>query len=60
MSDEKPRIMLVEDELHLARGICFNLEQDGYAVSHFDRGCPAWMVFRSARRCGSLIRGCRS
>ncbi|HJV64213.1 MAG TPA: response regulator transcription factor [Geomonas sp.] len=38
MSDEKPHILLVEDEIHLARGICFNLEQEGYLVSHVESG----------------------
>jgi DNA-binding response OmpR family regulator len=35
---EKPHIMLVEDEIHLARGICFNLEEEGCRVSHFATG----------------------
>ena len=38
MSEEKPHILLVEDEMHLARGICFNLETDGYRISHVERG----------------------
>ncbi len=38
MVDDKPQILLVEDEIHLARGICFNLEQDGYRVSHVESG----------------------
>jgi two-component system alkaline phosphatase synthesis response regulator PhoP len=38
MAEEKPHILLVEDEIHLARGICFNLEQDGYRVSHVESG----------------------
>lgn len=38
MHTDKPHIMLVEDEIHLARGICFNLEEEGYRVSHFDSG----------------------
>jgi len=38
MNEEKPHIMLVEDEIHLARGICFNLEEEGYRVSHFETG----------------------
>ena len=38
MNNEKSNIMLVEDEIHLARGICFNLEEDGYRVSHFESG----------------------
>jgi DNA-binding response OmpR family regulator len=27
-----PRILIVEDEAHLARGLCFNLEADGHEV----------------------------
>jgi DNA-binding response OmpR family regulator len=38
MSTDKPHIMLVEDEIHLARGICFNLEQEGCRISHFESG----------------------
>lgn len=38
MAEEKPHILLVEDEIHLARGICFNLEQEGYRVSHVETG----------------------
>jgi two-component system alkaline phosphatase synthesis response regulator PhoP len=38
MAEEKPHILLVEDEIHLARGICFNLEQDGFRVSHLESG----------------------
>jgi len=38
MNSEKPHIMLVEDEIHLARGICFNLEEDGCRISHFETG----------------------
>ncbi|GAB4296593.1 MAG: response regulator transcription factor [Desulfuromonadia bacterium] len=35
---ESPLILLVEDELHLARGICFNLEMEGFRVRHLERG----------------------
>jgi DNA-binding response OmpR family regulator len=38
MFEERPHILLVEDEIHLARGICFNLEQDGFRVSHLENG----------------------
>jgi DNA-binding response OmpR family regulator len=38
MTTEKPSIMLVEDEIHLARGICFNLEEEGFRISHFESG----------------------
>jgi DNA-binding response OmpR family regulator len=35
---DKPNILLVEDEIHLARGICFNLEQEDCRVSHVESG----------------------
>jgi DNA-binding response OmpR family regulator len=35
---DKPHILLVEDEIHLARGICFNLEQEECRVSHVESG----------------------
>lgn len=30
----KPRILLVEDEPHIAQGLVFNLEEEGYSVAH--------------------------
>ena len=33
-----PSILLVEDEEHLARGLRFNLEAEGYRVDVFERG----------------------
>ena len=41
MTQEKPHILLVEDEIHLARGICFNLEQEECRVSHVESGDAA-------------------
>jgi DNA-binding response OmpR family regulator len=38
VSEDKPHILLVEDEINLARGICFNLEQENYRVSHVESG----------------------
>jgi len=38
MSEDRPHILLVEDELHLARGMTFNLEEEGYRVSHAATG----------------------
>lgn len=32
------RILLVEDETHIARGLIFNLEQEGYEVTHVTTG----------------------
>lgn len=40
-----PRILLVEDELHIARGVVFNLEQEGYQVYHFEQGEAALAAF---------------
>jgi len=33
-----PTILLVEDELHIAQGIIFNLEEEGYRVLHAESG----------------------
>src|SRR5512138_3133099 len=38
MGSEKPHILLVEDEIHLARRICYNLELEEYRVSHVESG----------------------
>jgi DNA-binding response OmpR family regulator len=38
MSEDKPHILLVEDERHLAQGMAFNLEQEGFRVSHVETG----------------------
>ena len=32
------RILIVEDEVHLARGLQFNLEAEGYTVEVTDNG----------------------
>lgn len=45
MNDERPHILLIEDEIHLARGICFNLEQEGFRVSHEESGEDALRRF---------------
>lgn len=37
----KSHIVVVEDEEHLAKGIKFNLEADGYRVTTFDNGAAA-------------------
>lgn len=37
MTDKIP-ILLVEDEPHIARGIVFNLQEEGYLVDHADTG----------------------
>ncbi len=35
------KILVVEDEKHLADGICFNLELEGFETVHFDNGARA-------------------
>ncbi|MDD2850343.1 MAG: response regulator transcription factor [Desulfuromonadaceae bacterium] len=49
MNNDKPHIMLVEDEIHLARGICFNLEEDGFRVSHFETAEKALVTLEIER-----------
>ena len=40
-----PNILLIEDEEHIAQGIIFNLEQEGYQVTHAETGANAMEVF---------------
>lgn len=42
-----PRILLVEDEIHIAQGIIFNLEADGYRVVHVETGAAARTALES-------------
>lgn len=39
------QILLVEDELHIAQGIIFNLEAEGYQVVHAETGTAALAAF---------------
>lgn len=43
----RPRILLVEDEPHIASGLIYNLEEEGYRVNHVESGEAAidqlWM-----------------
>jgi len=45
-SDPKARLLLVEDEEHLAQGLIFNLEAEGYSVRHAIDGETAlkWLL----------------
>ena len=54
MTADKPHILLIEDEIHLARGIFFNLEQEGYQVSHFANGEEA-LERMAYYRCALII-----
>ena len=40
-----PHILLVEDEEHIAQGLFFNLEQEGYLVTHVETGSEAMRAF---------------
>ncbi len=44
-----PRILLVEDEEHIAQGLVFNLEREGYRVTHAATGAAAMQVFANKR-----------
>ena len=41
-----PLILLVEDEEHLAEGLIFNLEAEGFRTRHFADGAEAlaWLL----------------
>lgn len=43
----RPRILLVEDESHIAQGLIFNLEEEGYLVTHAETGSAAMEAFNS-------------
>ena len=47
------RILLVEDEEHIAQGLVFNLEQEGYRVTHAETGADAMRIFAS--ECFDLV-----
>lgn len=38
---KKPQILLVEDETHIAQGLIYNLELEGYQVTHAETGAAA-------------------
>jgi len=43
------RLLLVEDESHIAQGLIFNLELDGYLVTHVETGAAALATFTAGR-----------
>jgi two-component system, OmpR family, alkaline phosphatase synthesis response regulator PhoP len=51
--ERHPRILLVEDELNLARPLQFNLEQEGYDVRHTPSGKEALALY--AREAFDLV-----
>ena len=44
---KKPRLLLVEDEEHIAQGLIFNLELEGYHVLEAHNGLEALEVIRT-------------
>jgi two-component system alkaline phosphatase synthesis response regulator PhoP len=42
---KKPHILLVEDEKHIAQGIIFNLELEGFLITHAETGAAAMDAF---------------
>src|SRR5437868_13897150 len=45
----QPRILLVEDEEHLAESISFNLEMEGYLVKNVSSGAQAVKIFKGEK-----------
>jgi len=44
---KQAHILLVEDETHIAQGLIFNLEAEGYRVTHVETGAEAMDAFAS-------------
>ena len=44
---KQPYILLVEDEIHIAQGLIFNLELEGFLVTHAETGAAAMEAFNS-------------
>jgi DNA-binding response OmpR family regulator len=42
---KQPRLLLVEDEIHIAQGLIFNLELEGFQVTHVETGAAAMEAF---------------
>ncbi len=42
---KQPHLLLVEDETHIARGLIFNLEHEGFLVTHVETGAAAMAAF---------------
>ena len=48
-------ILVVEDEVHLAKGIKFNLEADGYRTTVVGNGASALKLFEDAQAAIDLV-----
>jgi DNA-binding response OmpR family regulator len=42
---KQPHILLVEDETHIAQGLIFNLELEGFLITHAETGAAAMEAF---------------
>jgi DNA-binding response OmpR family regulator len=42
---KRPHLLLVEDEAHIAKGLIFNLEHEGFLVTHTETGAAAMEAF---------------
>ena len=51
----KPRILVVEDETHLAQGLKYNLEAEGYKVSLVDTGPTAMRLLENDSHAYDLL-----
>jgi two-component system OmpR family response regulator len=51
----KPRILVVEDETHLAQGLKYNLEAEGYKVSLADTGTTALRLLENDSHAYDLL-----
>lgn len=54
-NDARPRILVVEDEHHLAQGLRFNLEAEGYGVTVVDTGEAALAAIAAAPGAFDLV-----
>ena len=51
----KPRILVVEDETHLAQGLKYNLEAEGYKISLVDSGTTAMKLLENDSQAYDLL-----
>ena len=51
----KPRILVVEDETHIAQGLKYNLEAEGYKVSLVDTGTTAMKLLENDSQAYDLL-----
>ncbi|RME24504.1 MAG: DNA-binding response regulator [Deltaproteobacteria bacterium] len=55
MTDDKPSLLIVEDEAHLARGLRLNFELEGYEVETAATGREAFALLARARPHSAII-----